>query len=372
MEVAIMGAGMSGLSCALTLEKHGIKPRIFEKRSRVGDRFVNGEAMFSILNRPIKDSIEYISKEFDIHLKPITETNKIVIHSKNEVGSIEGKIGYLNIRGRHENSYESQLAKQVKTEINYNSIYSYEDLCKKYDYVVLATGDGEYACDLGNYRCDLTCKMKGVSVEGEFNRDVPEVWFNYEVVPKGYGWLIPYSEREANIVIAYPCTPNNIKLDLNQVFENFYSLICEDINQKPRITDEFQFTRYMMGICNSPKIDNTYFVGNCFGAISPGLGFGQFTAILTGVYSAYDICGIDKYEKLVRPLFDNYNNSLELRRYLQNLTDDKLDSSIKLLDNKFFDKLIDKIFSAESQIDLMEFATPVMKLNNYYKKKLNN
>jgi flavin-dependent dehydrogenase len=48
MEVAIKGAGMSGLSCAITLEKHGIKPTIFEKRNRVGDRFVNGGDTFSI------------------------------------------------------------------------------------------------------------------------------------------------------------------------------------------------------------------------------------------------------------------------------------------------------------------------------------
>ena len=51
----LWGAGISGLSCALTLEKFGITPTIFEKRNSVGDRFVNAEAMFSILNRPSKD-----------------------------------------------------------------------------------------------------------------------------------------------------------------------------------------------------------------------------------------------------------------------------------------------------------------------------
>jgi flavin-dependent dehydrogenase len=40
MKVAIMGAGISVLSCAITLEKNGIEPVIFEKRSRVGERFV--------------------------------------------------------------------------------------------------------------------------------------------------------------------------------------------------------------------------------------------------------------------------------------------------------------------------------------------
>lgn len=31
MNVAIMGAGLSGLSCAIMLEKNGIEPYIFEK-----------------------------------------------------------------------------------------------------------------------------------------------------------------------------------------------------------------------------------------------------------------------------------------------------------------------------------------------------
>jgi flavin-dependent dehydrogenase len=96
MEVAIMGAGISGLSCAITLERYGITPTIFEKRSIVGDRFINAEAMFSILNRPNKDWVPYLANNHHINLKPIAEVNKFFIHSKNEIGSINGKIGYTN------------------------------------------------------------------------------------------------------------------------------------------------------------------------------------------------------------------------------------------------------------------------------------
>jgi phytoene dehydrogenase-like protein len=41
MKVAIMGDGLSGLACALTLEKRGVKPDVLEKRRIVGDRFTN-------------------------------------------------------------------------------------------------------------------------------------------------------------------------------------------------------------------------------------------------------------------------------------------------------------------------------------------
>ncbi len=367
MEVAIMGAGIAGLSCAITLEKQGVKPTIFEKRNCVGDRFVNAEAMFSVFNRPIKDSLVYLADNYNINLKPICEVNKLFIHSKNQLSSIDTKIGYTNIRGRHEDSYEHQLEKQIESKINFNSIYEYEELCKNFQHVILATGDGEYACHLGNYKTDLTCTIKGATVEGEFVKDIPHVWFNYEILPKGYAWVIPFSEREANIVIAYPDYPENIKLDINTMWEKFYNLACKALDQNFKITDRFEITRYMMGICNRPKVDNTYFVGNCFGTISPGLGFGQFTSILTGVYSAYDICGIGEYEELVKPLLENYNHSLVLRRYLENLNDNELDFAIKNIDKRIISELIDKACSSNSKIQLLKGVTPFMRFFNYYK-----
>ncbi len=366
MKVAIMGAGISGLSCAITLERYGITPNIFEKRNCVGDRFVNAEAMFSILNRPVKDSLPYLAENYHINLKPISCVDKFFVHSKNELGTINGKIGYTNVRGRHEHSYEKQLEEQVKSNIHFNSTYEYEELCKEFEYIVLATGDGEYASHLGNYRCDLTCTIKGATVAGNFVKSNPHVWFNYELLPKGYAWLIPFSEKEANLVMAYPDYPDNIKLDINDMWEKFYHLACKKLEQNFSITDNFEITRYMMGICNKPKIDNTYFVGNCFGTMSPGLGFGQFTSILTGVYAAYDICSIGKYEQYVKPLFENYNYSLVLRRFLESLTDNKLDFHIKNLDNKVLDEFVDKVCSSNSGIDVLQLSTPFLKLSNQH------
>jgi flavin-dependent dehydrogenase len=361
MEVAIMGAGMAGLSCAITLERYGITPTIFEKRSSVGDRFVNGEAMFNILNRPVKDCIPYLAENYHINLEPLAQVDKLFIHSKNEIGAIEGKIGYTNVRGRQKDSFEIQLRDQVKTNINYNSTCEYEDLCKNFEHVILATGDGAYASQLGNYKSNLTCTIKGVTVKGEFITSNPHVFLNYEIIPKGYGWLIPFSEKEANLVIAYPDYPENIKLDINDMWEKYYTLVCNKLDQNFEIIDNFEITRYIMGICNKAKINNTYFVGNCFGTISPGMGFGQYTSILTGIYSAQDICGVGKYEELTKPLFENYNHSLVFRKFIEELTDDKIDTAVKNLDAKILGKLADAICGNESSIDLLKLANPIMR-----------
>lgn len=360
MRVAILGAGISGLSCAISLEKQGVAPVIFEKRNCPGDRFVNAEAMFSILNRPVKDCIPYLANKYDIHLSPIDEVEKLVLHSKNKTGSINGKIGYTNIRGRQENSFECQLARQVKSEIKYHSVMDYQQAVKDFDYVILATGDGAYSSQLGNYRCDLTCSIKGALVEGVFETTTPHVWFNCALLPKGYAWVIPYSEKEANMVIAYPDYPENEALDINQIWNSFYDLACKDLDQNFRITDQFEIRHYLMGICNSPKINQTYFVGNCFGALSPGLGFGQFTSILTGIYAAYDICGLGKYETFVKPLFKNYKNSLVLRRFLERLDDDRFDLLVNSVNLKLIDSVVSHLFGSQSSFDLLKWLTPFL------------
>lgn len=330
MRVAIMRAGLSGLSCAIILEKYGVQPTIFEDN-------------------------------YDIHLKPVSHIKEMIIHSRNEVGTIKGNLGISNIRGRHEDSFENQLSRQVKSKIVFNSKYTYEDLKKEFTHIVLATGDGAYACRLNNYKCDVPANLKGATVEGNFKSDKASTWFNHDFVPKGYAYLIPFSQKEAHIVIAYPNYPENSNKDINDMWQKFYEQVCKDTNQNLRITDRFQVKDYIMGICNQPKIDNTYFVGNCFGTISPGLGFGQFTSILTGIYAAYDICGIEEYETLTKPLKSNYKNSLVLRKTLEELNDNNFDMIIKNLDNKLFDKLIDKLHGDETNFDLLKWVSYVLR-----------
>lgn len=364
MKVAIMGAGMAGLSCAIILERNGIKPSVFEKRSCVGDRFVNAESMFHLLNRPVQDCLPYLKKNYGIQLDSMAEVHKIVLHSKNEAGFIKGDLGYTNIRGRHENSYEVQLQKQVKADIEYNSKHDYEELCKHYDVVVLATGDADYSCLLGNFRSDLSCTVRGATIEGDFQIDTPHAWFDYDIAPRGYGWIIPYSYSEANLVMMYPDYPSTMKLDINVMWDRFFEKTSRDLNQKFKITDKFEVTKYLVGICGKPKVESTYFSGNCFGTISPGLGFGQFTSILTGIYSAYDICGLGSYDQMVKPLIKNYERSLVLRRYLENLSDENLDFMIKSSRMELLQKMINHVCDKNSRSQLLRNAAPFMKVFN--------
>ena len=355
-----MGAGLSGLACAITLEQHGINPVIFESRGQVGDRFVNGEILLSILSRPINDCIAYFADSCGIYLHPLSNIGTLVIHSQLEQANIKGNLGFTNIRGREEDSFEKQLARQVKAKIHFNSRYTYEQLLQDYTHVVMATGDAAYASKMQNFSQALSVSMKGATVAGAFDRCTVMAWLNNELAPKGYAYLIPLSEKEANIVIAYPDYPENRLVKIDFYWDKFYREVCKVMGQQLKITDGFQISGYSIGICKQPRIGNTFFTGNCFGAIMPFLGFGQTASILTGIYAAHDLCGKGKYSELTIPLRNSYHNSLVLRRTMEKLSNRHFDVLVKSLKGSWGDRLFN------SQRDVMKMAgyllRPMVKL----------
>lgn len=349
---------MSGLSCAITLEQRGIVPTIFEKRKTPGDRFVNGEALLHILNRPVNNCLDYFSQKYAIRLKPTSIIDQLNVYSENEKAVIHGDLGYTNIRGRHRDSFENQLASQVKSQIIYNSNYTLQQLKEDFTHIVVATGDAEYAEKLGNYRRDLTVTLKGATVEGSFRVNTPAAWLNYTFAPQGYAYLIPFSDREANIVIGYPDYPVNKEKSPQDYWNLFYQQACGDTDQNLRITDTFEVSGYILGICYKAKLDNIYFTGNNFGSNMPALGFGQFEAVLTGIFAAYDILGLGHYEELVKELRNSYKNSLIIRKTLEGLDNRKLDTIVKYLDYS----LVDKAFDTTTNIDFLSILSKVLKL----------
>ncbi len=339
-----MGAGLSGLACAIILEQNHISPDIYEKRAEVDDRFINCEILLSILTSPINDAIKFFSKNYNIYLKPQNNINKLIIHSENEKAEITGHLGFTNLRGRIDNSLSKQLAEQVKSSIVYNSQKTYKQLSKNYSHIILATGDAADANKLQKYNIELTVTLKGAIIEGDFDPHTVQAWLNNKLAPKGYGYLIPLSRKKANIVIGIPDSEkkHNLELLWNKYIQEVQNVINRDINN---FYNHFEINNYIVGLCETPQIGNTYFVGNNFGTIMPFLGFGQVESMLTGIYAAYDITGKGDYKQLTRPLKTSNLDSFTLRKSLEKMNNKHYDLAVKVLDGYLGQKIFNSKFN---------------------------
>ncbi|MGI8314347.1 NAD(P)-binding protein [Halobacillus mangrovi] len=341
MKIAIIGAGLAGLSFALTLEKHGHSADIFEKQKEIGFDIKLAQLMTPILHGPVDNMIQFLSENHDIHLKPTTNIQKIHVHSPNESAFAEGKLGFVNMRGNHKEAYEKQLAEQlVSSRIYCNHHVTYQEISKEYSHVVLASGEPLDTEQIQPFKVEFTSTFAGATVKGNFIRNEVHTWFDTELAPKGLVYFLPHSETQASLVLVYPQYDEKMVQNKERLWTEAVNRASKTLNQTLTIEENFSIRDYVVGKCDYPRIGNTFFAGNCFGAIKPFLGFGQTGSILSGIYAAQDICGLGDYEKLCKPLYKDYQDSLALRKTVESLNNDQFDLVTKALRVKAIESIV--------------------------------
>lgn len=314
MKIAIVGGGIAGLSCAHELERLGIRPVIYERNSFIGDQISHVAAFLEIVNRPIKDIINYIKEEFDIDIKPIASLNKLTHFSPNKTTIIKGKFGYFVERGVDKESVIVQLYSQLKnSELILSNAPDIEKLSLEYDYVVVASGNSSYAEILGCWQNWLNTYVRGAIVHGDFDIHELKVWVDREYCKRGYAYLTPFNEKKASLLL--------VTTDVNEKeIDQYWQLFLNRENIKYTIIEEFKL-EHISGFAYPHKVDNIYLAGNAGGAIDAFLGFGQLNSIVHGAMAARAIVLNKDYERLIRGVSRKNFELLQFRKIY-----DKLDN----------------------------------------------
>ncbi|HYF75486.1 MAG TPA: NAD(P)/FAD-dependent oxidoreductase [Candidatus Nitrosocosmicus sp.] len=323
MKVAIIGAGLAGLSCAIELERHGISPAIFEKRAHVGEALDYSVIWPRVINRPLKDPLKYIKKEYNLDLYPINHIKKIVMLSPGHRSVERGSLGYIFKRGHEKYSVENQLLNYVKSPVIFNKYVEPEYIDGDFDYVIVANATSITAKKLGLWTDTFNAQTRIATVVGRFIPTEIIMWMNTAYAKNGFCYLIPTSEKQAYMVQIV----NGItSYELDYYWKEF--LFSENIDYYISSTSDAE---HDCGFVQPLQAGKVLFTGNAAGFTDDLIGCGGFNAVESGMLAARAIVSGKDYNTLAQPIYTDIVKLHEFRKAMNTLDNHRMDILVKLL-----------------------------------------
>ncbi|MCT4562841.1 MAG: NAD(P)-binding protein [Maledivibacter sp.] len=323
MKVAIVGAGLSGLSCALELEKLGIMPEIFEMGNSIGDSLDYTIISMKIYNQFNETSTKYLKKQYGLKIKPTESLKRITMHGPNSTTTVKGRLGYIFEKNKREASIENQIYKKLKSNIHFDSYVDPIDLSTHFDYVVCATGNSLTAEKLNIFTRTFYAQMRIATILGDFNSHAMELWFNKEYAKNGYIYILPHNGSKAILALI---VDNISQSELDYYWKNFLSK--ENLQYKILSTRDYEFNT---GIVETLQRNNIFLIGNSGGLVDNFLGFGFISAIESGILTAKAIYNNLDINELLSNQINNIANMRKLRGAIDKFSNKDLDRLIKFL-----------------------------------------
>ncbi len=323
MKIAIIGAGISGLSCAYELSRLGLSPVIFEKTRQLGDKPGNLVAILRLFQNTLSSPMDHILKHYGLNISPLHPLKEMVVNTPNRTIRTKANHGYVFAKGLQEYSLEHQIASHAELKIIFESCVDIRTVKNEFDYVVVATGNGDIARELGIWNTSFRSGVRIATVSGNFQANTMTMWLNKKYSRNGYGYLIPKNPREAELALAVSDVDKNDvdfywKIFLKEEKLNYKMLKINDIN-------------HQLGYPDFVKYDNLYFAGNSGGMMDNFLGFGVIRSIKSGILAARAIAGNLDYAGLLKPYIKEVNQLNAYREMINVLTNRDYDMDLSIL-----------------------------------------
>lgn len=317
MRVAIIGAGVSGLSCAIELERHGVKPVIFEKRAHVGEALLYSTTWPRVINRPLQDPLRYLKRKYSLELTPSNHIKKMLMFSPGYNATERGSLGYIFRRGFQKHSLEYQLMDYLKGPITFNRFVEIDDIKDDFDYVLVASANSFPAKQLGLWTDTFNAQVRIATIVGKFNPREIIMWMNINYAKNGFCYLVPSSEKEASLVLIV----NSVT---SSEFEYYWRrfLFTENIDYYISHTTNAE---HDCGFVQPLSMGNILFAGNAAGFTDDLIGCGSLNAVESGMLAARAMIYNKDYNVLAAPIFRDMVKLNELRKAYNTLDNKKID-----------------------------------------------
>ncbi len=328
--INILGAGISGLSAAITLSKHQCtKVKVYEKSLHPGGRFKRDFQCLRNFGSVSVDPLDEFRK-FGIQIRPYRKIKRIVRYSKSyhfEVVSKKKPIYYGVLRGKEKASIDNQLEQTAidrGVKIYHGTTINIEDA------TIIATGPTQ-----------IDSVAYGEIYEDTNVDDAGMVFLNTDHSPNGYLYVLPGEKKgEAEIInmeIGATSSMRKTKILYQQALEKNTILNGLIDGATKKSTQGGIGSSHLL---DKPYEDGKYYVGEAAGLQDLGAGFGIRYAIISGYLAADSILTEKNYNGQISKIFKS-RLDFERKRSenIKKLTNSKIDKIFSKIIEKFGDEL---------------------------------
>lgn len=343
MKVAIIGAGVSGLSCAYEMRRNGIVPTVFEEKDCIGHMVDFNTCTLRLFDRTYSDPLKYLKRFCGLDLQPASVVKSIIMYSPNKSISVSGKLGYTFLRGESPGSLENQLAKAAGVSVQFKKHIEYNDIKDEYDFVVDATGKSKSAENVNSWTPELSAFVRIATIGGSFDPYALTMWVDNKIARQCFAFQLSNCTNKACLAVIVDGINHN---ELDYYWEEFLEL--KNIKNPIIKTNDVE---HKIGIVKPARKGNLLITGKAAGMIDTILGFGMISAVESGVFAARSIIYNKNYDKMLEPIRRDLKMKHDFRLVMSTLKNDDYDRILGFLGTK--------------AVKLLIYRNPLAKVNQF-------
>jgi len=267
MKVAVIGAGPAGLAAAIELARNDTPVTVFERHERPGAKIRCAEGLFDLHRyhdrQPEGTRVgvsEVLVKIHNLYSFAVDETPAYILD----------KEVWLAHLAREAESEGANLETGSRVEIS--------EARKEYDYVLDCSGSPSQSSSEYGIGPGSTALAVQVKVGADFGSLLGKMYVQFVPGEKGYRWIFPKSEREANVGIGWTEDPPRDKWGRLGEF-------CRETLQKyepgERVAGQVPISPVEV-----PFYGNILLCGDAAGLANPYHGGGIHNALFSGTLAA--------------------------------------------------------------------------------------